>query len=140
MVLTGLRMGGAAGLCWDTVHFSDDGHSRLRVARTLSWDYRTKEAYFQDEAKTDVSIRTVPIEGAVVEMLRRLKTEIDSPVGPVPVFKTARGGLLRDNTIRDNFNSAFNACDLSWSGNVAQLIGLGNSRGKGVESAATGGC
>ena len=115
MVHTGLRLGEAAGLCWDALEIDGQGPSRLRVIRTLSWDYRTKKPYFQDQAKNKGSIRTVAIGGVPLEVLKRLKKSLN-PEKIDPVFLNLKGELLKDNSIRLNFNSAFKAVGLDWSG------------------------
>jgi len=116
MVLTGLRMGEAAGLCWDAIELAEGDSGLIRVIKTLSWDYKTKQPYFQNEAKNDGSIRTVPIIGPVVTMLKEMKKSENQVNSASPIFKTNKGKLLRDNSIRDNFNKAFAACSQNWSG------------------------
>lgn len=113
MVLTGLRLGEAAGLCWDAVDL-DSPTPSLRIVRTLAWHYKTKEPYLQDAAKTEDSIRVVSISGAVLRVLREVRSEGHCPTDRV--FVTRRGRMLLDNTVRANFNRAFEAAGLPWSG------------------------
>lgn len=111
MVLTGFRLGEAAGLCWDAV---DLGPLRqvARVVRTLNWDYRTKAPYFQHNAKTASSIRFVALPPVLVEMFKEIGPESVAS----PAFLNSKGKLLSDNAVRDNFNAAFKACGLPWTG------------------------
>lgn len=114
MVLTGLRMGEAAGLCWDAVDLDNESQVTLRVVRTLSWDYHTKEPYFQEQVKSESSKRTIRVDGPVLAMLLELKSESRELRGPL--FLNRRGELLRDNTIRANFNQVFKAMGVNLSG------------------------
>jgi integrase len=66
---TGLRKGEALGLRWDRV---DLDAGVLKVAATLG---RIGDRLVISEPKTDRSRRTVPLNAAVVAMLRRHRTE-----------------------------------------------------------------
>lgn len=116
MLLTGLRMGEATGLCWDAIEFRENGCGLLKITRTLSWDFKTKAPYFQDETKTETSVRTVPIEGVLVDMLRKMREQAASVPDSGAVFRNRKGALLKDNTIRSNFNAAFRQYGAKWSG------------------------
>jgi len=108
MILTGTRLGEAAGMNWDAVGLAQNV---AWIVRTLSWDHHTREPYLQDEAKNEESIRVLRLAPHVVEMLSGLKRS----AGDVIVFGNGRGGYLRDNAIRSAFDRGFAACGLPWT-------------------------
>ena len=114
MILTGCRLGEAAGLCWDAVTL-EPNRSYVQIIRTITWDYSTKKPDIQENVKTSESFRTINLPTILVEELKKIKRV--SIGGRYPVFyNLSSKSLLRDNTIRDNFNAAFKALDLPWTG------------------------
>lgn len=114
MVLTGCRMGEASGLCWDAVDLKSKSPT-VRIVRTLSWDYRTKKPYFQQDVKTEASRRVILLPAVLAALLKEMWLECGGKQSDA-VFLNAKGEFLRDNTIRDNFNSCFKACGFNWRG------------------------
>lgn len=108
LVLTGARLGEAAGLMWDCVDL-ERKHATIR--RTAAWDHSTRVPYLQEQAKNVESIRLIRLPPLLVEMLSEMKTSSQSPV----VFCDRSHGLLRDNGIRSAFNRAFKANNLPWT-------------------------
>ena len=108
MVLTGTRLGEAGGLLWDCVDFEEN---EVRILRTLSWDHWTKEAYLVQGAKTEDSVRVIPMATTLANMLFEIKASNDLIY---PVFHCGGGRFLSDNVVRKNFNRAFVALKLTW--------------------------
>ncbi|MGE0174048.1 MAG: site-specific integrase [Oligoflexales bacterium] len=108
LVLTGVRVGEACGLCWDAV----DLEARVaRISKTVMWDHWTRTPALVDTTKTEDSARTIPLAGELVELLKSMKT---ASTGIGPIFQAAEGGLLRYNRIQSAFNKAFKALGLPW--------------------------
>ena len=117
MLLTGIRMGEASGLCWDSVSLNASSRSTITIRRTLSWSHRTKEPYLVQSVKSASSERTLPIPDEVGEVLLQMReNKLRSPLWKDLVFVNSKGNALQDNTIRGNFNAAFREANLSWSG------------------------
>ncbi|MFK7873280.1 MAG: tyrosine-type recombinase/integrase [Oligoflexales bacterium] len=56
-------------------------------------------------------------DSALVDVFNHLKERLEiKRFQHNPVFLNSRGKLLKDNTVRKNFDAAFQACGLQWSG------------------------
>ena len=54
MLLTGVRVSEACGMCWDAVDLEE---GIARVIRRMRWDQRTKKPHLEEAVKTKSSIR-----------------------------------------------------------------------------------
>jgi len=118
MVHTGLRVGEAAGLCWDAVDL-ESSRPCLRVIRTLGWE-KNGRPYFKNQAKNDSSIRIVSLPKSIAQELRSIKEAGTFPVsGDVetvfPVFVDRKKRALPYSRARYHFNKAFEKAGLDWS-------------------------
>lgn len=111
LILTGLRLGEACGLFWDSVDLKG---GFVSVVRTLAWDLNSKEPYLQQVAKTEDSIRIVSIPQELIELLRRRKN--NHPGKNSPVFYNRDGNFLRQTKIYDVFTRSFKRSGLDWTG------------------------
>jgi integrase len=66
LMVTGIRRGELAGLCWDCVHL-DEG--RIEIRRTVVTD-GGRQPILRETAKTEESIRSITIPPAMVDRLR----------------------------------------------------------------------
>jgi integrase len=108
LILTGVRVGEACGLCWDCV----DLDSRVaRISKTVMWDHWTRKPTLVETTKTEESSRMIPLAGELVELLSVIRT---SSGGAGPIFQATEGGLLRYNRIQSAFNKGFVALGLPW--------------------------
>jgi integrase len=108
LVLTGVRVSEACGLCWDAV----DLDARVaRISKSVMWDHWTRNPTLVETTKTEESSRMIPLAGELVELLVAIKAT-SSGVGPI--FQSKEGGLLRYNRIQSAFNKGFVALGLSW--------------------------
>jgi integrase len=108
LVLTGARVGEAAGLKWEEV---DLANRLARVVRVVSWDQRTKRPRLEERAKTDGSIRILMLPPVLVSLLQEMSAEPDR--GEM-VFASVKGELLKYNAIQASFNAGFKALQLPW--------------------------
>lgn len=109
LVLTGTRIGEAAGMCWSEV---DLERRHARVIRVVLWDHKTRRPVLEERAKTDGSIRILMLPEILVNILREMKHENDG--NNVPVFANQKGGLLKYNAIQSAFNAGFKEAKLPW--------------------------
>jgi len=72
LMLTGTRIGEAAGMCWPEI---DLERKFARVLRVAIWDLRTKRPSLEERAKTDGSIRMLMLPEVPVEILLEMKRE-----------------------------------------------------------------
>lgn len=113
MVLCSFGIGEAAGLCWDAVGFGPSPF--LKVIRTITWDYSTKVPSIVGMVKNDHRARVIRMSPILEDVLRAHWERCGRPAAG-PIFLTKKGRLLSDNAIRANFNKAFKACGLKWTG------------------------
>jgi integrase len=109
LVLTGCRVGEAAGLFWSEV---DLDKKMARIMRVVVWDQNTKRPQLEERAKTDGSIRLIMLPEVLVSLLREMKREAKDPRGPI--FLGRDGELLKYNAIQSAFNAGFKALNLPW--------------------------
>ena len=108
LMLTGVRVGEACGLCWDAV----DLDSRVaRINRTVMWDHWTRTPTLVETTKTEESARIIPLAGELVALLAEMRS---LAAANRPVFADKHGGLLRYNAIQSAFNKGFKALELPW--------------------------
>ena len=110
MLLTGARVGEACGLKWSEVDFEQ---KFARIVRVASWRGH-KEPQLVESAKTDNSIRILPLPNILINMLRDMKK--DASLKSEMVFCDSEGKLLKDTRIRKVFNRCFKRVNLPWSG------------------------
>jgi hypothetical protein len=107
LLLTGCRVGEAAGLCWSEI----DLERRIaRVVRVAVWDHHSKQPHLEERAKTDGSIRIVILPELLVTLLREMKEEANGSSGPV--FRGRDLGILKYNAIQSAFNAGFKSLGL----------------------------
>jgi integrase len=83
LMLTGVRVGEACGLCWDAV----DLNVRVaRINRTVMWDHWTRTPTLVETTKTEESARIIPLAGELVALLEemRLSASASQPVSDQP--------------------------------------------------------
>jgi|GEM_PF-1203262 len=108
LMLTGVRVGEACGLCWDAI----DLDSRVaRINRTVMWDHWTRTPTLVDTTKTEESARIIPLAGELAALLREMQAKASKTRF---VFSDRSGGLLRYNAIQSAFNKGFKALGLPW--------------------------
>lgn len=107
MILTGCRVGEAAGLMWDAI---DLKLRMARITRTVHWDHKTRRPTLQNTTKTEESTRTVLLPDVLVALLQDMKARSENPI----VFPGMDGGLLKYNAIQSRFNAGFEALNLPW--------------------------
>lgn len=108
LVLTGARVGEAAGLKWSEV---DLVNHMARVVRVVAWDQRTKHPRLEERTKTDGSVRILMLPPILVSLLEEMKREAN---GAEMVFVNRQGDLLKYNAIQSAFNGGFMALNLPW--------------------------
>lgn len=106
LVLTGARVGEAAGLLWDVVDLDE---KTARVCRRVHWDHWTRRPVLEETTKTEESLRTLMLPDELVALLREMKRS-----GLGPVFQGKPGELLKYNAIQSAFNAGFIALGLPW--------------------------
>ncbi len=110
MVLTGMRLGEACGMCWDQI---DLERREAYISRSMSWDHWTKKPYLLDTVKSDDSHRLIHLSDALIPMLKVMK--LDASDGQGCVFKNKKGEFLKDTSVRSAFNAGFKALGLPWT-------------------------
>ncbi len=110
MLLTGVRLGEACGLCWDAVDFTN---KCIRIVRTVSWDVSSKRPYLVEATKTAESVRVIGMPEDLVTLLKKRKLQSGTTA---LVFANRDGGLLRQTKIYDIFTKAFKRAGLQKSG------------------------
>ncbi len=110
MLLTGVRLGEACGLCWDVVDFE---RRCIKIVRTVAWDLNSKEPYLVENTKTAESVRVIGLPEDLVLLLKKRK--LQSGITAL-VFANRDGGYLRQTKIYDVFKTAFKRSGLQRSG------------------------
>lgn len=88
---SGLRIGEALALTWADVDLDE---RLVHVRRSLS--HKAGEGLIRTAPKTASGVRTIPLEGTVVDRLRKLRaTNGTVPHKTLPVFAAERGGPIR---------------------------------------------
>ena len=108
MLLTGVRVSEACGMCWDAVDLEERTAS---VIRRIRWDQRTKQPHLEEAAKTKASFRLLHLSDELVEMLRELQKETG---GEGLLFKNINGTPLSYTRIPLCFGQGFKALGLPW--------------------------
>jgi len=108
LILTGCRVGEAAGLYWDAVNLEE---KYISIIRTVWWDHHSKRPNLQPVAKTETSEGLVNLADCLVELLKEMSDKADKAV---PVFQGKGSGLLKYNAIQSAFNAGFKALGLPW--------------------------
>ena len=109
MMLTGIRIGEACGLCWSEVNLDQ---RFARIVRVVSWDHHTKQPSLEERAKTDGSIRLILLPDILISILRQMKTDALDKNGPI--FLGRNSDLLKYNAVQAAFNDGFKALQLPW--------------------------
>lgn len=108
LMLTGARVGEAAGMKWSEVDL-DQGIAR--VVRVVSWDQTNKHPSLAERTKTDGSVRILMLPPVLISLLREMREE--TPEATM-VFMNRKGDLLKYNAIQSAFNGGFVALGLPW--------------------------
>ncbi len=110
LVLTGLRVGEAAGLLWSDVNLKK---KYLNITKTLGWDYHTREPYISLSPKNFYSIRKIYLPNIIIKMFTEMKTEQEC-LQSDHIFVSYKKKLLKYSLIQTHFNTGFQACNLPW--------------------------
>ncbi|MFK7827725.1 MAG: site-specific integrase [Oligoflexales bacterium] len=113
MILTGCRVGEAAGLCWDAVQLNAE-KPFIKIIRTRNWIAKSGQEKIRSRVKTKNARRTINLPKILVGELKKIKIiEIE---GEKPVFYKSGGTLFTVRTIHNHFNKAFKHLNLPWKG------------------------
>lgn len=109
MVHTGVRVGEAAGLCWDAV---DLDQRQVTIRRSVSWDHSTREPMLVDDVKNHSSFRVIKIPEIICKIFKEMLSEV-SPLRAKtrPVFLRC-DALLGYRGIQHRFNVGFKKAGL----------------------------
>ena len=107
MLSTGVRVGEACGMKWDTV---DLERGLIRIIRRVRWDHFNKRPFLEDVTKTAGSARLILLPKRLNNILEKMKKEVQNDL----VFTNSEGGLLKYNAIQSSFNAGFVALGLPW--------------------------
>ena len=108
MLLTGVRVSEACGMCWDAVNLEE---GTARIIRSMWWNQKTKRPHIEEVAKTFASIRLLHLPDELIEMLKKMKEESG---GEGLLFKNMNGGPMSYTRIPFCFNQGFKALGLPW--------------------------
>ena len=108
MVLTGVRVSEACGMCWDHIDLEE---GTARILRKIRWDRKTKKPYLENNTKTDASARLLALPDELIQELKKMKKE---KTHSKLLFTYKKGEALKYNIIQSTFNSGFIALDLPW--------------------------
>ena len=108
MILTGVRISEACGMCWDHIDLEE---GTARVLGKIRWDRKTKKPYLENTTKTDASARLLALPDELIQELKKMKKENTN--GKL-LFTDKQGEALKYNAIQSTFNSGFIALDLPW--------------------------
>ena len=108
MLLTGVRVSEACGMCWDAV---DLGEGIVQIIRIIRWDTRSAHPYLVEKTKTPASVRLIKLPEELVGMLKRMRVEGG---GKGLVFTKNGSEALNYGTIKSVFNRGFKALKLPW--------------------------
>ena len=107
MVLTGVRVSEACGLCWDAVDLTNKS---IKIIRVMKWD-NSKKPFLVQNTKTKSSTRLIMLPDELVAILREMKEgDIDNNL----VFKIRQKPLVYKTT-RKVFTRGFKALGMPWS-------------------------
>jgi integrase len=113
--LTGVRIGEAMGLCWDSV---DLDRRIARIHRTASEDPESKGTTIRPQVKTTASNRVVRLPEDLISILRLCKRgtkhTMDDGTGVEPVFTLADGALPKYTLVKHYYTSRFEKLGLPW--------------------------
>ncbi len=108
MLLTGVRVSEACGICWDAVDLEE---GVIRIIRIMRWDPKTRRPYLVEGTKTRSSLRLIMLPQELIQILKEIKAQgIKSPL----VFTKDEGEALRYGTIQKVFNRGFKTLGLNW--------------------------
>jgi integrase len=112
LLYTGLRMGEGQSLIWDDIDFEKNTISVNKTASVVinrDEDALTKHKTIISSAKTQRSVRTVPMNKRVMTILLEMKRKAnDSPF----VFSSKTGTMLGARNISRALSNLLNACGL----------------------------
>lgn len=108
MMLTGARVGEAAGLHWEEVDLTN---RVARIVRIVAWNQQNKHPRLEERTKTDGSVRLLVLPEVLVKILEEMKKESG---GKGLVFRNQKGEILKYNAIQSAFNAGFKHLGLPW--------------------------
>ena len=108
MLLTGVRVSEACGMCWDAVDLEEGS---ARVIRIMRWETRSGYPYLAEVTKTRASVRLLNLTDELVRMLREMRGKSGSNG---LVFTKNGSEALNYGTIKSVFNRGFKALKLPW--------------------------
>ena len=108
MLLTGVRVSEACGMCWDVVDLED---GTMRIVRIMRWMTRSSHPYLVENTKTQASVRLINLPDELIKMLKEMKMESG---GEGLVFTKNGKEALNYGTIKKVFNRGFKALGLPW--------------------------
>jgi integrase len=108
LLLTGARIGEAAGMKWEEV---DLVNHVARVVRVVAWDQRNKHPRLEERTKTDGSVRVLFLPPTLAGLMKEM-----NPAGDKKglIFTNHEGEPMKYNAIQAAFNSGFKALGLPW--------------------------
>lgn len=108
LMLTGARIGEAAGMKWEEVDLTN---RIARVVRVVSWDQRNKHPRLEERTKNDGSVRILVLPPTLISLLEEMR---ENASGTGLVFSSREGELLKYNAVQAAFNAGFKALGLPW--------------------------
>lgn len=110
LLATGLRIGEAAAIVWDTV---DLKAGTVEVRGTVI-RVKGQGLIIQPEPKSEASYRTLTLPSWAVEMLKRRHRDAENPTGDAPVFSAPKGGLRDPSNTQADLREAFDDAGFEW--------------------------
>lgn len=108
MLLTGVRVSEACGICWDVIDLEE---KVVRIVKIMRWKTGSSRPYLVEHTKTRASVRLIKLSDELVKMLKEMKLESG---GKGLVFTKNGREALNYGTIKKVFNRGFKALNLPW--------------------------